>query len=225
MQIESLARSFRWLLDHAASALARIRVPANLLTIAGFLLCLGAGGLFGAGRFVTAGIVLIPAAVCDVLARPLAHRQARLDLAGAFLKSILHRYSDLALFLGLLVYYSSVNRFDWALITGIAMAGAVLVSYSQARAESLIERCRVGFWERPERIALLILGALVGRMNIALIILAIGPNVTVIHRIRHTWQETEGRRHAAERDAASEPAGQTKPDFHDILARGARRRA
>lgn len=231
MQIESLARPFRWLLDGAASALASIRVPAILLTTAGFLLCVAAGVLFGTGQFVTAGIVLIPAAACDLVARPLAHHQAKLDLASAFLKSILHRYSDLALFLGLLVYYSTVNRFDWALVTGIAMAGAVLVSYSQARAESLIERCRVGFWERPERIALMILGALVGRMDIVLVILAIGPNVTVIHRIWHTWQETEGRRHAAERDAASKPAPQPelerkpKPDFRDILARGARRGA
>lgn len=225
MQIESLARPFRWLLDHAASALASLRVPASLLTISGFAFCLPAGVLFGAGQFITAGIALIPAAVCDLLARPLAHRQPKLDLAGAFLKSILHRYADLALFLGLLVYYSTVNRFGWALVTGIAMAGAVLVSYSQARAESLIERCRVGFWERPERIVLMILGALLGRMNIALVILAIGPNITVIHRIWHTWRETEGRRRSAERDAASEPAPEPKHDFHDILAREAGRRA
>jgi phosphatidylglycerophosphate synthase len=225
MQIERLARPFRWLLERAAAALAVLRVPAILLTISGFVLCLAAGGLFGAGQFVTAGIVLIPAAICDLLARPLACRQPKLDFASAFLKSILHRYADLAVFLGLLVYYSTVNRFGWALVTGIAMAGAVLVSYSQARAESLIERCRVGFWERPERIVLMILGALTGRMSIALVILAIGPNITVIHRIRHTWLETEGRRRAQERKAESAPAQERRPDFRDILARGARRGA
>ena len=225
MRIESLARPFRWLLDRAVSALARARVPASLLTLSSFILCLAAGFLFGAGRFVTAGLVMIPAAACDLLSRPLAHRRPKLDLAVAFLKSVLHRYADLALFLGLLVYYSTVNRFGWALITGIAMAGAVLVSYSQARAESLIERCRVGFWERPERIALMILGALSGRMPIALLILAIGPNITVIHRIWHTWRETEGRRRAAEDPSGQQPELRQKPRIRDIFARDARRGA
>lgn len=139
---------------------------------------------------------MIPAACCDLLARPLAHRQPRVDFFGAFLKSVLHRYADLAIFMGLLVYYSSVNRFMYALLTGFAMAGAVMVSYAQARAESLIDRCRVGFWERPERLCLLILGALFNwlpdALPIALLILAAGSNFTVIHRIYHTWNETEG---------------------------------
>ena len=75
-----------------------------------------------------------------------------LPLFGGFLDSILDRYSDLILFLGLLVYYAQVNRFLYAVLVGVAMAGGVMVSYSQARAESLIGRCEVGFWERPERI-------------------------------------------------------------------------
>lgn len=228
MQMERLARPFRWLLEHAAAALAALRVPAILLTISGLAFCLAAGALFGAGQLVTAGIVLIPAAICDLLARPLANRQPKLDLASAFLKSILHRYADLAVFLGLLVYYSTVNRFGWALVTGIAMAGAVLVSYSQARAESLIERCRVGFWERPERVVLLILGALTGRMSIALVILAIGPNITVIHRIRHTWLETEGRPRSEkteEQEAKPAATQERHPDFRDMYVRGARRGA
>jgi phosphatidylglycerophosphate synthase len=96
------------------------------------------------------------------------------------------------LFLGLLVYYSSVDRFLYAVLAGAAMAGAVMVSYAKARAESLTPTVEVGFWERPERLALMILGALTNRMDVALWILAIGPNVTVIHRIIHTWQSTKG---------------------------------
>lgn len=205
MRMETVSRPFRWLLDRAAAILDKARIPASLLTLVGFTCCLVAGIFFGAGRFATAGLVMIPAAFCDLLARPLAHRQPRTDFFGAFLKSVLHRYADLAIFLGLLVYYATVNRFLYALVTGFAMAGAVMVSYSQARAESLIERCRVGFWERPERLALLILGALVNRVPIALFILAIGPNLTVIHRIRHTWNQTEGRRPAMDREIADAP--------------------
>ncbi|HLJ41899.1 MAG TPA: hypothetical protein VKT50_10470 [Candidatus Acidoferrales bacterium] len=206
MRIETLGRPFRWLLDRAAAILDKARVPASLLTLAGFTCCLVAGVFFGTGRFTTAGLVMIPAALCDLLARPLAHRQPRIDFFSSFLKSVLHRYADLAIFLGLLVYYATVNRFLYALVTGFAMAGAVMVSYSQARAESLIERCRVGFWERPERLALMILGAVVNRVPIALFILAIGPNLTVIHRIWHTRNQTEGQRHAAGEELADVPA-------------------
>jgi len=69
------------------------------------------------------------------------------------------------------------------------MAGSVMVSYSRARAESLIPSCKAGFFERPERIVLMILGALGDRMAPVLWLLAIGPNITVIHRIIHTWRE------------------------------------
>lgn len=245
MSIESLLRPFRWLLSQAVSGLAKARVPSSLLTSISFALCIVAGILFGVGEFPSAGLALIPAAACDLLARPLAQRQLRINFFGAFLKSVLHRYADLAIFMGLLVYYSTVNRFLYALLTGIAMAGAVMVSYSQARAESLIDRCRVGFWERPERLGLMILGAILNRVPIALLILAVGTNFTVIHRIYHTWKQTEGvRRTSAQEDAASSALSAQLPrlsraDSHsdavqaehadsqlrDLLARAAKRGA
>lgn len=255
IRINAFGRPARWILQRAVDALDRARVPASFLTLASFTLCIIAGTLFGTGRFFSAGIAMVPAAAADLLARPLAHRQAHIDYFGAFLKSVLHRYADLAVFLGLLVYYSTVNRFLFALLTGFAIAGAVMVSYSQARAESLIDRCRVGFWERPQRLVLLILGALLNSipdaLPIALLILAIGSNFTVIHRIYHTWRETEARRSAAAvtvRSAAAPqqalpftdspvparsefrgeppaPAEQKDPHLRDVLARAAKRGA
>ncbi len=91
---------------------------------------------------------------------PVARRQGRVSLFGGFLDSILDRYADLILFLGLLIYYVHVNRFTYAFLAGAAAAGAVMVSYAKARAESLVPGPGVGFWERPERLALMILGAL-----------------------------------------------------------------
>ncbi|MGC1106856.1 MAG: hypothetical protein WA876_09980 [Candidatus Acidiferrales bacterium] len=246
MRIEALARPFRWVLERSVAGLARARVPASCLTLISFAVCILAGILFGMGRFFSAGLVMIPAAACDLLARPLAHCQPRVDFFGAFLKSVLHRYADLAIFMGLLVYYSTVNRFLYALLTGFVMAGAVMVSYSQARAESLIERCRVGFWERPERLGLIIMGAVLNRLPIALVILAIGTNFTVIHRIYHTWKETEGNRRAVQQAivagppfaetqspvaAHSEFRGEPRSDQHpdspvrDLLVRAAKRGA
>lgn len=220
IRISALGRPFRWIFQRAVAGLDRARVPASSLTLASFTFCIIAGVLFAAGRFFSAGVVLIPAAACDLLARPLAHRQPRTDFFGAFLKSVLHRYADLAVFVGLLVYYSTVNRFLFALLTGVVMAGAVMVSYSQARAESLIERCRVGFWDRPQRLVLLILGSLLNwipaALPIALLILAAGSNFTVIHRIYHTWRETEGHRAAAPAQSAS--ISQSSLPFNDSAA-------
>lgn len=250
MRIELFARPFRWVLERSVAGLARARVPASLLTLGSFALCILAGVFFGGGRFFSAGLAMIPAAICDLLARPLARLQPSTDFFGAFLKSVLHRYADLAIFMGLLVYYSSVNRFLYALLTGFAMAGAVMVSYAQARAESLIDRCRVGFWERPERLCLLIIGSLLNwlpdALPIALLVLAIGSNFTVIHRIYHTWHETEGSASAFQHEVASHstPAevksslvapsefrDETRSDQHpesrlrDVLARSAKRGA
>lgn len=232
MRTKTLTGPFRWLLAQCVAILAKARVPASLLTSIGLICCIFAGVFFGVGDPRPAGLVLIPAATCDLLARPLADYQRRINFFAAFFKSVLHRYADLALFLGLLVYYSTVNRFLYALLTGIAMAGAVMVSYSQARAESLIERCRVGFWERPERLGLMIIGAVLNRVPIALIILAIGTNFTVIHRIYYTWKRTERGPRAAESataniaaSASGNPGSDDETQLRDLLARAAKRGA
>ncbi|MGA8100806.1 MAG: CDP-alcohol phosphatidyltransferase family protein [Candidatus Acidiferrales bacterium] len=187
---ETIGRSGNWVLGGMAAGLAATGIPPNLITWLSLVLNLWAGMLFAAGRFAAGGGLMICAALCDMLDGPVARRQGRVSVFGGFLHSILDRYSDLILFLGLLVYYAQVNRFVYAVVVGAAMAGSVMVSYSKARAESLIGKCDVGFWERPERIALMILGALSNRMELVLWILAIGPNITVVHRIIYTWRRT-----------------------------------
>ena len=150
---------------------------------------------------------MILAGLCDLLDGPVARLQDRVSLFGAFLDSIFDRYADLMLFLGLLVYYVHVDRFRYAVLTGAAMAGAVMVSYAKARANSLVPESEVGFWDRPERLVLMIVGALANRMSPVLWILAIGPNITVIHRIVHTWMQTEGVKRSAAKEATRSAAG------------------
>ena len=74
------------------------------------------------------------------------------------------------------------------------MISAVMVSYTRARAESLIGACRVGFMERPERLVLLIIGGIFNRMGPVLWVIAVVSTLTVIHRIVFTWQETRSGR-------------------------------
>ena len=99
------------------------------------------------------------------------------------------RYSDLALFIGLLVYYASINRFFYIVLTAIVMMGSVMVSYTRARAENSIPKCKVGFLERPERIVLIIIGAVFNHMAQVLWVIAVLSNITVVHRMLYTWQE------------------------------------
>ena len=99
------------------------------------------------------------------------------------------RYSDLSLLIGLLIYYGRINRYSYMCLVAVAMIGSVMVSYARARAEVLIPRCKVGFAERPERVVLIIIGALFDRMAPVLWLIAILSNVTVIHRIFYTRQE------------------------------------
>ncbi len=85
---------------------------------------------------------------------------------------------------------------------GAVMTGSVMVSYTRARAENVIPLCKVGFMERPERIVLLIIGALFDRMAPVLWVIAVLSNLTVIHRMGHTWQETKRLEEAQLRPAA-----------------------
>jgi CDP-diacylglycerol---glycerol-3-phosphate 3-phosphatidyltransferase len=222
-----------WPVDRLADLLARTGIPPNVITWSALVLNLWAGVLFAAGRFAAAGGMMILACVCDLLDGPVARRQNRVSKFGGFLDSILDRYADLILFLGLLVYYSNVNWFRYAALSGAAMAGAVMISYAKARAESLAPPTEVGFWDRPERLALMILGALSNRMPIVLWILAIGPNLTVVHRIVHTWKQTERkpRSAAAPLGAATQSSraslqgniGHESRETHPILTRSAGR--
>src|ERR1700674_4505759 len=190
MLTRSIARYLSWPRDRLAALLAPSGIPPNVITWSALVLNLWSGILFAAGRCATAGGMMILAGLCDLLDGPVARLQNRVSLFGAFLDSILDRYADLILFLGLLVYYALVNRFLYAELAGAAMAGAVMVSYAKARAESLVPTSEIGFWERPERLVLMILGALTNRIDMALWLLAIAPNITVIHRILHTWKQT-----------------------------------
>src|ERR1700690_4603662 len=150
MLTRTIGRFISWPVDRIAALIAPTGIPPNVITWLAHVLNLWAGILFAAGRFAAAGGMMILAGLCDLLDGPVARRQNRVSLFGGFLDSILDRYADLILFLGLLVYYVQVNRFPYAFLAGAAMAGAVMVSYAKARAESPAPRQGGGFWGGPE---------------------------------------------------------------------------
>jgi len=171
-------------------ALALARIHPNVLTFIGLVINVIAAVLLAWGMFRTAGFVILGAAIFDMLDGRVARSTNRVTRFGGFFDSVLDRYSDLGLLMGLLVYYASVNRFFYVVLTAIVMTACVLISYSRARAENVIPKCKVGFMERPERIVLLIIGALFNRMAPVLWVIAVLGNLTVVHRMIYTWQET-----------------------------------
>jgi CDP-diacylglycerol--glycerol-3-phosphate 3-phosphatidyltransferase len=150
--------------------------------------------------FFYAGLVIIGSGFFDLVDGRVARASNQVTRFGGFFDSVVDRYSDASLFFGLLVFYARGNRFFYVVLTALVMISAIMVSYTRARAESLIGTCRVGFMERPERLVLLIIGALFSPvMAPVLWVLAVLSTITVIHRIVYTWQRT--------REMEASPAG------------------
>jgi CDP-diacylglycerol--glycerol-3-phosphate 3-phosphatidyltransferase len=142
--------------------------------------------------FFYAGLIIIGSGFFDLVDGEVARAQRRVTRFGAFFDSVVDRYSDASQFFGLLVFYARGGRFFYIVLTAYVIVSAIMVSYSRARAESLIGSCRVGFMERPERLVLVILGALFNRMAPVLWLIAVLSTITVIHRIHYTWARTNG---------------------------------
>jgi CDP-diacylglycerol--glycerol-3-phosphate 3-phosphatidyltransferase len=177
------------IIDRIVRWLALSKIHPNVLTFLGLVINIWAAWLFSRGSFQWAGLVVIGAGLFDMVDGRVARATKQVTLFGGFFDSVVDRYSDLALYMGLLVYYASINRFFYIVLTAIVMTGSVMISYTRARAENAIPKCKVGFLERPERVVLIIIGALFGRMAQVLWVLAVLSNLTVVHRMIYTWQE------------------------------------
>src|SRR5258708_7400817 len=125
----------------------------------------------------TGGLVAFLASIFDMIDGRVARRRGRGTKFGAYLDSTMDRYSDMVLYMGLMILYARLNRTPLMVLVWVAAFGSFMTSYARARAESLIPRCTVGFLERPERIVLLVLGALPTRIAPVLWAIATLPNL------------------------------------------------
>jgi CDP-diacylglycerol--glycerol-3-phosphate 3-phosphatidyltransferase len=169
-----------------------LRIHPNVLTFVGVLINVIAAWALATGRFVTAGGIMIAANIFDFIDGKVAREMGMESAFGGFWDSVMDRFSDLALFLGLVYLYSAVHRTDYVVITVMAMIFTVLTSYARARAESVVAKCKVGFMERPERIVLFMIGAFTNRMAGVLWVILVLSILTVADRIFYTWRELEG---------------------------------
>jgi CDP-diacylglycerol--glycerol-3-phosphate 3-phosphatidyltransferase len=197
------------------SALGRVPVTPNQITVVGVVLTFIAAVLVALGFLLWAGVVLIFAGTFDILDGALARSSRRAYPYGAFLDSTLDRYSEGAIYIGLVAYFASTGGplQRWLLLaTAAALAGSFLVSYVRARAQSLGFTCDSGLFARPERVVATVVGLIFGGavLNVVVILLAVLTNLTALQRIREVWLQGRAQRLAIEREAAAAPkAGNT----------------
>ena len=179
------------------AACVRLRIHPNVLTFIGVLTNVAAAWALALGRFVLAGVIMTIANIFDFIDGKVA-RELRLESAfGGFWDSVMDRFSDISLFIGLIYLYSRLGRTDYVMITALTMMFAVLTSYTRARAESLVEKCKVGFMERPERIVLFMIGAFTNRMAGVLWVVLVLSVSTVFARIYYTWRVLQNAQEGA----------------------------
>ena len=176
-----------WPLRLIIAACVRLGIHPNLLTFTGVLINIAAGWALARGHFLTAGVIMIVANIFDFIDGKVATETGAASKFGGFWDSVIDRFSDLALFIGLVYLYSSMHRTDYVMVAAIALTFSIMTSYARARAESIIAKCKVGFMERPERIVLFMIGAFTDRMAAVLWVILVLSIVTVANRIYYTY--------------------------------------
>lgn len=194
-------------LGQIASWLEATGISPNALTLIGFGLTLVVALVLAAGQLLWGGLLLIAAALFDTLDGALARHAGKTTVFGAFLDSVMDRFSESVTLVALIWHYSGqiggtgevpAGTWGWALgdarlavlLLALTLVGSLLVSYTRARAEAIGVECKEGFFQRTERIVVLILGLVTGWMLPVLWVLAIFTNVTAVQRILDVRRKT-----------------------------------
>ena len=164
-----------------------LRVHPNTLTLIGVIINIVAAWALGFGQFRLAFLIMLVANIFDFIDGKVAHQLHLQSRFGAFWDSTLDRFSDLALLTGLIYLYSRLGRSDYVLVASLTLIFSIMTSYARARAESLVEKCKVGFMERPERIVLFMIGAYTNRMAAVLWVILVLSILAVANRIYYTY--------------------------------------
>ena len=166
-----------------ALAIHRLGISANFLTVSGLILAALSGWLIFRGEFFLASAVLLTSGIFDMLDGAVARVSGKESAFGGILDSSLDRYGDSFLFAGLVFYFFQLNRLDLAVLSVSAWTGSFLISYVRARVECEFDSCRVGFWERGERLGVLIVALAVNNVAGVVWLLGIGTHWTALQRL------------------------------------------
>ena len=186
-----LRRLFKGFLDNIAAFLNKLGIKPNVVTITGLVGNLMAAVLIAFGKLTWGGIVAMIVGPLDALDGTMARMRNESSRYGAFVDSVTDRYSEIALYGGLLVYFYKTGTWHDALLVFFAALGSIMVSYVRARAEALNYSVKIGLLTRAERYIVLIPGIIIGFPRISLWILAIFTHVTAIQRFLYVRKQAK----------------------------------
>jgi CDP-diacylglycerol--glycerol-3-phosphate 3-phosphatidyltransferase len=176
---------------HLGALLSRLNLSPNWFTIVGLLLNIVVAVIIGRGNLVWGGLLLLGAGLFDTLDGAVARASDQITRFGGFLDSTLDRYSEAAIYLGLLVFFQHHGHGPYAIPLVYATAiGSLMVSYARARAEAAGIKAEVGLFARAERIILLAVFLILGWELWAVWILGLLTNFTALQRMFHVWRVT-----------------------------------
>lgn len=179
------------ILGFLGAGLDRKGITPNQLTFSGFIVNLAGAFFYFRGFIVFGGFIILFGGLFDMLDGAVARSAEKASKTGAFLDSVVDRYSDFVIFGGILLFYAAGGDLNGTIISLFIISGSFLVSYTRARAELVIPKCDVGLMERPERIILLSAGSILGFFYLALWLLAVLTHLTAIYRILHTLRTSK----------------------------------
>ncbi len=202
-----LRKTFKGVLDSAAAFMNGLGVHPNLVTFLGLVGNLAAGVLIALGHLTWGGVLALLAGPLDALDGAMARQRGEAGHYGAFYDSVIDRYSEIALYGGLLIYFSKTDSWQNALLVFFATAGSLMVSYTRARAEALQFPAKIGLLTRVERYIVLMPGVLFRRPEISLWILAVLTHFTALQRIWYVHQQARESGRAGERQQRKDNHG------------------
>ena len=183
---QRLQEGFIDLLSPFIKLLSKWGLSPNAFTFAGVVITAFGAAAFVAGYIRLAGILILTGGFCDTIDGLLARTTGKASRFGALLDSTVDRYAEFIMYLGIAAFF--VHQQDYGTSTGafLALCGSFMVSYTCARAESLGFDARVGIMQRPERIVLIGLAALIhiSAFKFAIYLTALLTHITALQRIR-----------------------------------------
>ncbi|OQX56459.1 MAG: hypothetical protein B5M53_01340 [Candidatus Cloacimonas sp. 4484_209] len=185
MDYNQLKLKGRVILNPLVSFFGKLNIPPSSLTITGVFINCFVAYLFSYGFFRWAGFGLIFASIFDAIDGAVARKTNKVTSFGGFLDSVMDRYSEFIVFLGIFIFYIRVENLFFVFVTFFAFFGSIMVSYARARAEGINISCKVGIFDRTMRITTMVIGALIGKFVFGyfLLIIAIFTQFTSFQRI------------------------------------------
>ncbi len=205
MVSERIGKWVRHYMLHVGAWLARRGMTANMATVIGFLLNVGVAAVIASGHPRIGGVLLLVASAFDMVDGAIARSTNTVSKFGGFFDSTVDRYSEIVVYLGLLLWLNQTgDDHVGSVLILIAATGALMISYARARAEAIGYSASVGLAARPERVVLLAACLVINQPLWALWILAVVTHLTAVWRMVHVWRMTQADEAAA--------AAQTKPE-------------